>query len=203
MAETLINPNQILGGGGLTDTLYLAKVGTLTINDGAVSGFSSSNYLKMINFDPSKSFEFKLKIKANQIRSLNSCVIGYKSSGGVIGISFGGDGYNTIKLMLSTDTSSWNIADTRGTTELSANVDYYIKFYFGNSNYILSLSTDDVTYTTECVVASSSLIFNGTKFDLAFGAGHPNADWHFDGTIYLNSSYFQQDGVRYNLAVAQ
>lgn len=199
--QTLLNKNQITGGG--VEVLYLTKHGSPIINNGEVYNFSNSNYLIFNNFNSSKNYSFKMKFQyfGNTNNRENNCLIGYVDGGGVIAIAVNRS--KKLYMGLSTDSSSWNISNILGSSDIQTNTDYYIKFSFDGTQYKLELSTDDISYTTECVVSSTALIINGQELNLAFGKGHSVNDWHFNGKIYLNKSGCIIDSIDYIFDVAE
>lgn len=200
-SQTLLNKNQIAGGDA--EILYLTKNGSPTINNGEVYGFSFSNYLIFNNFNPSKHYSFKMKFQyfGNTANRENNCLIGWVDGGGIIAIAVNRS--NKLYMGLSTDSSSWNISNLLGSSDIQTDTDYYIKFSFDGAQYKLELSTDDISYTTECVVSSTALIRNGQELNLTFGKGHSLNDWHFNGKIYLNKSGCVIDGIDYVFEVTE
>lgn len=177
--------------------INLTKVGNPTIVDGVASGFSSGNFIKFTNsVDLSKPFEFLLKIKTGALKtSPNKDILGVNSTGVICIGSINQNG--KIAMLLSTNTSSWNISTSSGPTVLSDNTVYWIKFSWTGSQYIIQISTDGINYSTEITVNSTDMINNTGIVNLQFGYGNSANGWVFNGEIDFNYSKVILDGVEY------
>ena len=172
--------------------LNATVVGTPTISEGVVSGFSSGNYLKLPEtFNPeSNSWEAVIKFATLSDFSAQQIILHPASSSGV-NVALVVDTTGKILAYASTDGSSWNILNsTTGTTILSPSTSYYIKMQYTGTAYEVYLSTDGNTFNLELSVSSSSFVKSG--FYLTLGA------WASDGrhveSIDLNESYIKING---------
>ena len=159
-------------------------VGSPTITDGVVSGFSSANYLNLgANVPYSNNFEMVFKFTTGTIGTTQAIFEGTTSNtGATIIISTNG------KLFVSAGNGSW-IVNTAGTTVLSANTTYYIKFSYKNNVYKLELSTDNVNWNTEISVESSSTI--STTSNKSIGYSTRFSGRVFTGSIDMNNTYIK------------
>lgn len=133
------------------------KIGSPTINNGVVSGFSSSNYLQLNNtVNLGNNFEIVFKINLTSYTSSgvgnnifsgknNQYIIFYINSNGKLSFDIGNG-------------SSWIISSSIGTTTIPLNTDYYVKLTYNGTSYISYSSTDGNTWTQESIEASSQII---------------------------------------------
>lgn len=176
------------------DTMYAIIQGTPTVQDGRVSGFSSSNYLKLQQqLDATKPFELVAKINISSIGS-SQTVFGTSTS---TYIQLGVRGTGVAMLLLGQGGASFNVGTLYGTTVLSTNTDYWIKGKFTGTKYELYLSTDGINWNLEKSIESSTLISN-SPITLQMGNGHTD-NWYLRGTIALNRSYIKIDDTKYKL----
>lgn len=165
-------------------------VGSPTITDGVASGFSSSNVLRINNFDPTKPFVISTKIRFTETGE-RQYFVGVNTAG-------------KIRILIFTDqkllcnlggASNFNIGEIKSTQELSVNTDYFVKLEFTGSKYILSLSEDNTVYSVVGELVSSAYINGGNKFNLQLGSGNvPSAGFYFSGSIDLNYTYIKVNG---------
>lgn len=165
-------------------------VGSPTITDGVASGFSSSNVLRINNFDPTKPFVISTKIRFTATGE-RQYFVGVNTAG-------------KIRILIFTDqkllcnlggASNFNIGEIKSTQELSVNTDYFVKLEFTGSKYILSLSEDNTVYSVVGELVSSAYINGGNKFNLQLGSGNlPSAGFYFRGSIDLNYTYIKVNG---------
>lgn len=165
-------------------------VGSPTITDGVASGFSSSNVLRINNFDPTKPFVISTKIRFIETGE-RQYFVGVNTAG-------------KIRILIFTDqkllcnlggASNFNIGEIKSTQELSVNTDYFVKLEFTGSKYILSLSEDNTVYSVVGELVSSAYINGGNKFNLQLGSGNvPSAGFYFRGSIDLNYTCIKVNG---------
>jgi len=177
------------------DTMYALIQGTPTVQDGRVSGFSSSDYLK-INQTVSlgSSFEIVTKITTGSDVSTQTVFISGKTNqyfnlcvqNGKIQQNIGNG-------------SAWLInvtAQTFGITDIQTNTSYLVKFTFDGSIYKTFISIDNgKTWILDWSYSSSSIIPN---CQIVYGVSRSliNA---FTGTLDLNRSYIKIDDTKYKL----
>ena len=168
--------------------------GTLECVNGILSGFNASARADVpTEFDPSSySWEMVFKVKTgSDITTNNDIASGYDYAF-VIRINSG-----KLRLYLSTDGTSWNLASgIDGTYALSTNTEYYVKLEFTGTNYILSISTNGIEYTQDINVAGTGLI---TPRIMTIGcrATTSGISVPFLGSIDLNESYININGERW------
>lgn len=176
--------------------LPLTKVGSPTVTDGVVSGFSSSNYLSLqqpfkLNADTVAEFVFKINISTivagtNFFGTLNS-----------YGIVINMNGSGKLSVFIG-DGSSWNIANGILTSSnLETNTDYFVKLIFNKQSISLLISTDGINYTgqSKTIVLEQEYIYN-----LYYGVGRLSGNY-FRGSIDFNNSYIIIDGTRYKFVI--
>lgn len=164
---------------GTTVNEYMSSnitvVGSLTDNEGVISGFSTSNYATIGNFigTTADTIEFVIKLNTGSTLSANTFLYAGFS------IQF----YNG-KLNL---TGTGNI----GTYTYSANTDYYIKVTYSNNTIECAYSTDGISYT-----ADGTISYTGTIQNLIY-LGWGNVNDALSGSIDLNKCYININGTRW------
>ena len=188
-----------------TTNIYsnVTKVGSLTDNNGVLSGFSTSNYAKLpTSFNPaSNTWEIQLKfttgndvttskdyISANTNGQNNSCPFLFR----ILNSKF-------YLYASSTNNVSFDIAnDVSGSYTVQTNTDYVVNISFTGTNYILKYSTDDgATFTQDISITSSSKIYT-SDFTLigafVWNGGYENP---IEGSLDLNGCYININGSRW------
>jgi hypothetical protein len=172
------------------------KVGSIVDDNGVLSGFSTSNYVKLPSaFSPNfNSWEFVRKITTgNDV----STVQGLTDGVGLINVASSIDSSKS-RLYLSSNGSTWDIsAGILGTYTVLANTTYYVKISYNGSAYMLSYSTDGETYTTDITVPSSTPIYSNVTLELGAAHGTTPPASPFLGSIDLNESYININGQRW------
>lgn len=164
---------------GTTINEYMSSnitvVGSLTDNEGVISGFSTSNYATVGNFigTTADTIEFVIKLNTGSTLSANTFLYAGFS------IQF----YNG-KLNL---TGTGNI----GTYTYSANTDYYIKVTYSNNTIECAYSTDGISYTIDGTIS-----YTGTIQNLIY-LGWGNVNNALSGSIDLNECYININGTRW------
>ena len=144
-------------------------VGSPTIVDGVVSGFSNSDYLKLPSFDFANSNSWKIKFAFELDNNISDWGSIFDNSYIKSGLAFyldnnqkvyfyGGDGTNDTFIKRS------NI--------INANQKYYVQVEFTGNSYILSLSTDNINWTivntTESNIRLSNTIYDSSYIGYSF-----------------------------------
>ena len=144
-------------------------VGSPTITDGVVSGFSNSDYLKLPSFDFANSNSWKIKFAFELDNNISDWGSIFDNSYIKSGLAFyldnnqkvyfyGGDGTNDTFIKRS------NI--------INANQKYYVQVEFTGNSYILSLSTDNINWTivntTESNIRLSNTIYDSSYIGYSF-----------------------------------
>lgn len=167
--------------------MEFTNVGTPTITDGIVSGFTSSSYIKtnMPFYSNNKTWEFIFKIKFN-ILSGRTTIVGDVNVNDSC-IQLGTNGTHLITYMSSKGTSTWDIGRAiTGTYTLLTDTYYYIKYEFTGTQYKASVSTDKITWTTDITINSSLIVFQGKHLSLGYNNGsYPEP---LQGEIDLNET---------------
>lgn len=157
--------------------------------DGLASGFSTENYLTTPRFPTSvTNLEMVWKVKFSSIYSTQyfyntapyySLLLGMENS--------------KFCFWISNDTTTWDIAvGPAGTTILTANVWYYVKFTYDGSTYRLYTSTDNSTWKLERSLSSTKTI--GVNYPTG-RIGHGWTQYPSDNTtIDLKESYIKING---------
>ena len=169
------------------------KVGTPTIDDFIVSGFSSSNYIQMDDlFNPGTStWEQQIKFTTG-----NNLSYSYQRLTGTPTDMKGGANIvikgARLQIWLTSTNSNWNICigdNSGGYSEeiLQTNTTYWTKLIFDGSKYILSYSSDDVNFT-DIITVNNSTAITSTQAT-SFGAGSGN--YPFYGSIDLSETYIK------------
>ena len=160
-------------------------VGSPTITDGVVSGFSNANYLLLGDNVPySNNFEMVFKITTGSSFSSTGTIFEGSSSNNGLSIAI-----NTSKyLYVSAGNGSW-IVNQAGTTTLSANTTYYVKFSCKNNVYKLELSTDNINWNTEISVESSSVLVTTSAKSIGYSTRFSGRV--FSGSIDMNETYIK------------
>ena len=172
--------------------------GTLTNDNGIISGFSGSSRVIMStplapNGNPWELI-IKAKVNSNFRDTWNSLFGREEMSGGMnLHISSGG----TIKNEWSSNGSSWNIGSITGNTVLTVDKWYWVKTGWTGTQYYLSLSEDGINYTSQGTRSSTTPMYNAPNPQY-IGNHYGDGTWkYFRGTIDLNETYFTINNIIY------
>ena len=191
-----------------TVTSNINKVGSLTDNNGILSGFSTSNYAKFpTNFQPSSNtWEMVWKITTgSNVSSTTAQQICVFSKGTTNDTRYasriliqGGK----FRFTITYNGTAWDIPSADGdpgvgTYSVQTNTTYWLKWEYTGSAYKLSYSLDGITYTQDINVASTTPVYNSPAF-CAIGIWNNGSYLEpFLGSIDLNESYINIDGTRW------
>ena len=177
-----------------TYTYNATTVGTLTKENGIVSGFSGSNYM-VIEDIPTDVTSFEIVFKANS--GLNSSRT-YTSICGQI------DGnYTTPQITgtvpnigagISADGSTWPSGNT--TIALEDNTDYWFKVEWNGTQRIFSVSKDGELYEDVSVLEQTAINWT-TKLAIGIDYDVDDESKYWAGSIDLNESYININGERW------
>lgn len=175
--------------------MYATIKGTLTESpEGVFSGFSSSNYLNLQeNIIYTNNFEMLFKITTGTSGTTQQIFEGSISNAGLT-ILISSD--NKLFVSAGNGNGSW-IVNTSGTTILSTNTTYYVKFSYKNNVYKLELSTDNINWNTEISVANSSVLTSTENRSIGYSTRFNSRV--FTGSIDLNQSYIKLGSTKYKL----
>lgn len=169
-------------------------VGSPTIVDGVVSGFTKANYLLTTKNFTSVSSAWEAVAKITTGSDINTLQFVF-GNGGVswrmsICVTEGRFAAN-----LSSNNSSWNIASTSGKYTVLANTNYWVKLKFTGTQYVLEYSVDGVVWNEDLVIDNSTPIYN-SDLPLSIGANkhRDGVNYPFLGSIDLQKSYIKING---------
>lgn len=168
----------------------ISIVGTPTINDGIVSGFSSSNYLDIPYMVKSTNIEFYATIIPTYYSGVQDI---YDANSGGWNIAI-----DDMKLRVwCLDGQIW------GTTRLNEGVSYDIKVTiddnWNTSIYYKESNSDDWILEISGVLDASYYLLNRALF---MGIHQYNRTEPFLGSINLSGCYIKANGSKYNLSDA-
>jgi hypothetical protein len=174
-------------------------VGSPTITDGVVSGFSGSNYLSLQNLSDFTSYELFIKFTVGTI-SGQTGIIGTSSTyckwGAVINKNLTID--SSIRYTLNGTGYTLNSAFTNFT--LQENATYYFKVIFKNNIYQAFISTDNNNWiegSADTLPEGAIIVYPRTGSDssgpLRIGSGTQYLP--FNGSIDLNNTYIKVNDV--------
>jgi len=175
-----------------TEANYI-KEGTLTDNDGILSGFSSSDYAKLPQiFDPVDSTNWEQQWKfttGNDVSSTQRLQTTPDNYQGQTLLLFGNKmGWYATSNNYS---YSWDIADGNSNKAGSflANTTYWLRVKFDGSQYTISQSTDGETFTNIITVSSSAKTRSNAVFTIGYGC----YSYPFYGSVDMNECYIKVD----------
>jgi len=161
------------------------KIGNPTIENEIVTGFNSGNYLTLPELFLPGNNTWEMVFKVNSRTTNYSQLIGSEDDGNGIGIFINGG-----RFFVSAGIGGWYY-DTGLDNGVIANTDYWVKFEFTGSEYILSSSTDGIHYNDSKAVSNSNTLNSTNVVKIGYGS-RMSASW--DGTIDLSESYIKVDG---------
>lgn len=164
-------------------------VGSPTISNGIVSGFSTSNYLTYNkSVGTITSFEQVIKLKTGSNITTHQIIAAGQTCTGFGSIAIAN---SKILIYISSNGTSNDISSgTASSNTLTASTDYWLKYYWNGSIYKIDISTDDSNYTNYLTI-NSSLAPNFTGYvgmGTDTGASNKNP---FLGSIDLTQSYIK------------
>ena len=171
----------------------VTKVGNIIDEGGVLSGFSTSNYAMLLNnFNPSiYNWSWVIKINFSDVTTLQTFVGGVTAEYAPCKLQIEN---GKLKLWLSENNSGSFVAGVLSDHTFNVNTDYYIKVEFNGSSYIVSYSTDGITYTDTIIQNINKYIYSAP---IGFGLDVYAKNPPFAGSIDLNESYINIDGQRW------
>ena len=171
-------------------------IGSLTVNGSVLRGFSDTNYLTVSsNFDVSsgRTWEMVYKVITGSDVTTGQTICGHtgSSNGDPIALVV-----NDSKFMISLCSSSsvYIKQDGFGTYTVLANTNYWLKFTFNGSKYVLSYSLNGVDYIQDIVVESTTSVYTS---DLVIGRQQGgSSEFPWLGSIDLKDCYVNVSGKR-------
>ena len=164
-------------------------IGTPTINNGQISDFSATSYLKfpfLVDFR-NQPFEINMAFTtgANVVNQENI----FDSD---FGLAFAIRNSRFV-IAISTNGSSWDLGEGVGTLTVQPNTTYYIKIAWNGSQYILYYSFDGVSYIPDITKAGTAQPYPKQIY-IGVGENFASVVNHFGGTINLNNANLKVNG---------
>jgi len=134
-------------------------VGSPTITNGVVSGFSASNKIETSQVFPigDKNWSITVGLNWDGTTSERNTVVAQTTNQEYVSPVIYIDTDGKIALYLSSNGTSWDIAQSIKSTDVfPSNQDVLLKLEFNGTQYILSWSTDGSTYLTEITISSTA-----------------------------------------------
>lgn len=185
--------------------VYNADItGTLTNNDGVLSGFGNSNYATLPNnFNTNRPFEAVFSFTTGSTINDESIVGNYQiytnNVNNWYGLHFRITNNGTLEAIIGNGTST--PVFTNETQTLSTNTKYKAKLTFDGTEYKYYLAIGSGDYSLIASVTSSSTMVYNTSYPTYLGChyiGHSSTTGaYFSGSIDLNESYIDIDGSRW------
>lgn len=163
--------------------------GTLTNDNGVLSGFSSGNFAKLPNIfsHGSKPWEVQFKVTTGSNVSSQSCIYEQLYDGNVYyGLTLYIEN-NTLRVRCGNGSTFWNVNTDYS---ISANTAYWIKAVFNGTQYILSASIDGENWTTASTITSSTIAYD--NYLMFIGRRNYGSNYNqWLGSIDLKESYIK------------
>lgn len=179
-------------------------VGTVSINNGIATGFSSSNYLVLdYNIDFSDIWEGTCKVKTAETID-NQRMIYSAGSGDTNNTRFGyslytwsngGFGFNC-----TANGTSWSIT-SQSNPAVSGNTIYWLKFGWDKTKYYIKLSTDGKTFNDYAATNNTNPIYRIANYDTigVWRQGSVTCPWV--GEIYLDEFILKDKNRTFTLGM--
>lgn len=180
---------------------YAQMFGTITDNEGVLSGFSNGNYILggYISIPAGATWEYVTKLNSSDHSTTN--VIGGFGNQQLKSLSTDINTDGTLSVFITSNGSNWDIANgARSSLTLNDNTDYYMKRYFTGTEYKVDISTtgafsgEETNYIT--VNSTTSIFSTNCPVDIA-GWMNNGTFTGFRGTIDLNGCYININGERW------
>ncbi len=172
-------------------------VGSLTINDSVVSGFSTGNYVTLAEqFNAYTASANSWEVVFKFTHSVTSAVQALFAQGADMESKFYIKAENLLAFQASNNGTSYNVVELLGTTELTDGTTYWGKVEFTGSAYKLYLSTDGITYNLEATSTTSTKISDRTSnWAIGFNLSSSSKYYYpFSGSIDFKESYIKING---------
>ena len=176
----------------------VVKVGSVLDNKGVLSGFSTTDYVKLpfnIPTSSASSWEVVIPFHYSRKGSENQVLLGYPEAGSnrykspQIYLTSGG----RIELSLSSNGTSWDILpSTASTNTMELNKDYIVKLSFSGTEYKLKVSRDRYNFITWVSTQSSTKMYGFYNTSLGSGGGG-SAILPTNGSVNLNGCSIKVD----------
>lgn len=172
----------------------VSKIGSLTINNNVITGFSDNDYLQFPDINSFNSFEMKVKFKLTEDYSVAKSLMGCGSYQ-KMAIS----PYN-IRGLLRYNYNGSDMTDNNLVSyTVLTDIDYFGIFRYDNNVSYIGISTDDISYTsnTKNISVGATVLppISSGIGNLKIGNGLSG------GTIYLNECYIVVNAIKYKIIV--
>lgn len=175
-------------------TMPLTKVGSPTITDGVVSGFSSSNYLTIPTYsDTINSLELVFKIETKPTTITNNALI-CSLNGNITFRSFVTSGNKVQFSYKDINSTTRNVPSTNNVSD-----GLFVKFVLNSLGTKLYFSTDGTTWNLE-YSRDEVADFSGGITDGRLGY-LSNTYNVYDGSLDIGKSYIKINGTKYILTL--
>lgn len=173
-------------------TYNITEVGTLTNNNGVISGFSSSDYaITPVTFNWGDNWELQIKFTYNDAGRTQTLIAPEENApyGSILIIP---NEWGNVRILLGPDNSSWNIFDST-VFNVSNGGTYWVKLSYNGSMYVCEYSDDGTTWTSTNLSSTISQLYGGLALRLGLeGYGNSNP---WTGSIDLNECYVKINGT--------
>ena len=175
------------------DTTQYTLIGAPTINNGIISNFSSENYLRLNEIFNPGSNPWEIVSKIYTTSSTEQGIFG--NSSGTLWKTFVISIYKSplnFAIALTSNGSSWDIANTRGTHTVVLNKWYWIKLKFTGFSYEFYYSEDGINWVLDINIQSSASLLNSNTNNV-LGYNNYGSSYPFIGNIDLFETYIKID----------
>lgn len=163
--------------------------GTLTNDNGVLSGFSSGNFAKLPNIfsHGSKPWEVQFKVTTGSNVSSQSCIYEQLYDGNVYyGLTLYIEN-NTLRVRCGNGSTFWNVNTDYS---ISVNTTYWVKAEFTGTQYILSASIDGENWITASTINSTTIATD--NYSMYIGKrSYSSQPSQWLGSIDLKESYIK------------
>lgn len=158
-------------------------IGEPTINNGQISNFSSTSYLKfpfIVDFH-NQAFEINMEFTTgtnvtNQENIFDSD----------FGLAFAVRNARFV-IAVSSNGTNWDLGEGVGTYNVQPNTTYYVKLSWDKSQYVLSYSLNNNAFTNDIIKASTQAPYPKQIY-VGVGENFATVVNHFSGIINLNNA---------------
>jgi hypothetical protein len=167
-----------------------------SFNKNIGSGFTDNDFFTVgeawQTLSTADNFEIVMKVTTgNDIASQQYILVGTGSAARSIVVFLA---YSRWVLQLSSEGTSYDICDKLSTETPLPNTTYWFKLKFTGSRYVLSISTDGISFKGIIVAESSAKVYNAASYDLGAVIGATN--WYWRGSIDFSGCYVNMNGGR-------
>lgn len=174
------------------DVYNVNIVGSLTNNNGVLSGFSASDYAELPqDWGTFTTLELVIKANISTFEQASNIVAPFYT---YTGLELAVDSDRTLVLRVGNG-SSW-IINNNSSQLLNLNTDYFFKVTHNSGVYTVDVSIDNESWTNYITVSSTQLPTGKILLGQAF-VGNGPTQYFLRGSIDLNESYININGERW------